>query len=186
MTHPTPTPPPKRTVAWLVWPALALILLFFVVGLRNAQSSRPAIGDTAPSLDLVFYEGYAWEGRSQATLEDLRGNVVLLNFWASWCAPCRQEARLLEQTWRDYRDRGVIFLGVAWSDTDSKAYDYLAEYDITYPNAPDLRLVAQKRYNFTGVPETWIIDRDGTLRYFKEGPFVGNQLQMALESVLRE
>lgn len=186
MTNATPTPAASRSrkLPWLAWPIIALVLVFLALGLRNSRAGRPQIGNPAPPLEMTFFTGYEWQQRPSATLSDLQGNIVLINFWASWCAPCRQEARLLEETYRAYADRGVVFLGIAWSDTDTKAYEYLAEYDITYPNAPDLRLAAQDRYRFTGVPETYILDRNGVIRYFKEGPFIGNQLQLALDAVL--
>jgi cytochrome c biogenesis protein CcmG/thiol:disulfide interchange protein DsbE len=97
---------------------------------------------------------------------------VLVNFWASWCVTCKEEAGYLEEAWRYYQPGGeVVFLGVAWTDTDSKAMEYLKYYDITYTNGPDLGTRIAHRYRITGVPETFIIDRKGTLATVHLIPF---------------
>lgn len=169
---------------YIVWAVALVVLVLLGLAYRNSQQTRPVVGNRAPDLDLNFYAGYEWNSQPAARLSDLQGNVVVLNFWASWCAPCRDEAEFLEAVSREYADRGVVFLGVAWSDTERKAIEYLAEYDITYPNAPDLGLGGADTYRITGVPETYVIDRDGTIRYFHEGPLTVTQLRQLLESTL--
>ena len=72
-------------------------------------------------------------------LRELRGKGVVINFWASWCTPCREEADLLEQTWRREKGNGIVFLGLDYLDQEPAALAYLTEFDITYPNGPDLR-----------------------------------------------
>lgn len=179
--------PPKHNNnrgKWLIWGAVGLFLLVLGFGYRNSVAARPQIGETAPELTMQFYDGYEWQDRAVADLSDLQGNVVLLNFWASWCAPCRQEAATLESVSRAYADQGVVFLGIAWSDTDSKAYEYMAEFDITYPNAPDLSLAAEDLYRFTSVPETYVIGRDGTITAFHIGPISDAQLRTLLDEAL--
>jgi cytochrome c biogenesis protein CcmG/thiol:disulfide interchange protein DsbE len=96
-------------------------------------------------------------------LTDLRGQVVVINFWASWCLECRVEAAALERTWRDYRARGVTFVGIDWLDTEKEALEYIRRYGVTYPNGPDLRGRIGRTYYLTGVPETIIIDRQGRI-----------------------
>jgi cytochrome c biogenesis protein CcmG/thiol:disulfide interchange protein DsbE len=153
-----------RILAWVGLLAL-LVLVFF--GLRRAQQGQFDIGERAPEFTLTSFDGQTYN------LADLRGKVVVLNMWASWCKPCEQEAADLEAAWRHYQPRGdVVFLGVAWTDTDKKSLEYLEKFDITYPNGPDLGTRIAQAYRITGVPETYIIDRAGVLSYVKFSPFL--------------
>lgn len=152
-----------RIMAWTVVLGLLALLAFGV--LRN-QRGPLQIGDTVPDFTLTTFEG------ETIALKDLRGKVVLINFWASWCKPCEEEAADLEAAWRYYQPRGdVIFLGVDYVDTPTKARAYLEKFDITYPNGPDLGTRISHAYRTTGVPETYIVDRQGKLAAFKLVPF---------------
>ena len=116
----------------------------------------------------------------------MRGNVVVINFWASWCKPCESEAADLEAAWRYYQPGGeVIFLGVDYVDTEPEARSYLAKFEITFPNGPDMGTKISQLFNRSlGVPETYIIDQEGTLRYVKIGPFSSvDELRAIIESV---
>ncbi|HIP71854.1 MAG TPA: TlpA family protein disulfide reductase, partial [Anaerolineae bacterium] len=86
----------------------------------------------APDFTLTSFDG------ETITLSELRGQVVIINFWASWCPPCREEAPYLEATWRKYKDQGVVFIGVDYVDTETAALAYIEEFDITYFNGPDV------------------------------------------------
>jgi cytochrome c biogenesis protein CcmG/thiol:disulfide interchange protein DsbE len=116
----------------------------------------------------------------------MRGNVVVLNFWASWCRECRVEADLLEQTSRLYADDGVIFLGLAYADVEPKSLAYLKEYDITYPNAPDLGTNAAEDYEITGVPETFIIDKNGEIAHVQIGPISAAALNGIIQQLIEQ
>jgi cytochrome c biogenesis protein CcmG/thiol:disulfide interchange protein DsbE len=94
-------------------------------------------------------------------LTSLRGKVVVLNFWASWCVPCKQEAPALESIWREYRDRGVVVLGVDSEDFSGDARDFMRRYKITYPVVREGGRDLYGPYGVTGVPETRIIGRNG-------------------------
>jgi len=112
--------------------------------------------------------------------------VVVVNFWASWCPPCREEAAYLEATWRDYQDRGVVFIGVDYVDTEAEALAYLEEFEITYFNGPDLGTRISQAYRIQGVPETFFIDRNGLLRGVKIGPLFPPELEDRIEALLAE
>ena len=90
------------------------------------------IGEPAPDFVLSTFDG------EQIDTTELRGQVIVVNVWASWCKTCVYEAAELEQAYQMYRDRGVVFLGVDRSDTETKALEYLDRFGITYPNGPDL------------------------------------------------
>jgi cytochrome c biogenesis protein CcmG/thiol:disulfide interchange protein DsbE len=148
------------------WGGLLLLLIVLGVALLRTQQGQPRPGQKAPAFSLTTFGG------QKIALESLQGKVVVLNFWASWCITCKDEASYLEQAWQQYRGRDdVVFLGVAWTDTDAKAKEYIARYRISYPNGPDLRTRISQTYRITGVPETYIIDRSGVLADVHLVPF---------------
>ena len=132
---------------------------------------------------MTFFEGYEWQNKTAADLDELDGNIVVLNFWASWCIQCRDESALFEQAWRQYEDDGVIFLGIAYVDIEPKSREYMEEFSITFPNAPDLRSAISDTYRITGVPETYIIDREGTITFTKEGALTADELYTELAAL---
>ncbi|HXF60628.1 MAG TPA: TlpA disulfide reductase family protein [Caldilineaceae bacterium] len=165
---------PTRAVRiWqLIFVAIGLGFIVFL-GLRLWQtnvSEHRATGE-APPFTFTTFAG------ETISLADLRGKGVVLNFWASWCDPCREEAALLEQTWRRERDNGIVFIGLDYLDQEPAAKAYLAEFDITYPNGPDLQSQAARRYGIKGVPETFFISPDGQIVQTVIGPIV-DQAQM--------
>ncbi len=125
----------------------------------------------------------------QIRLSDQGGKVVVINFWASWCKPCEQEAPDLEAAWRSYQSGGeVAFLGVDYVDTEPEAHSYIAKFDITYPNGPDLGTRISQAFNRQmGVPETYIVDQQGKLRYIQIGPFQSaTEIQSIINPLLAE
>ena len=168
-----------RILAWLG--VLTLLALLFLWLLRT-QEGPVKIGRPAPDFTLTTFDG------QQIRLADLRGKVVLVNFWASWCKPCEQEAADLEAAWRYYQPGGeVVFLGVDWTDTEKKAFEYLEKFDITYPNGPDLGTRISQAYRTTGVPETYIIDKNGVLSFVKLSPFLSlDEIRMAIDPLLED
>lgn len=148
-------------------------------GLNNAQKG-PVENGLAPDFTLQGFDGRT------VTLSELRGQVVIINFWASWCDPCREEAAYLEQTWRKYKDQGVIFLGVDYVDTEKAALAYIEEFDITYINGPDLKTRISDAYNIQGVPETFFIAKNGEVRGMHIGPIFSPALDEKIEELLAE
>lgn len=149
------------------WIGIFALLALLAFGLLRNQEGPVTIGETVPNFILTTFEG------EQISLNDLKGKVVVLNFWASWCKPCEEEAADLESAWRIYQPRNdVIFLGVDYVDTEPEARSYLEKFEITYPNGPDLRTKISQAFRIRGVPETYIIGKDGKLAAFKISPFL--------------
>jgi cytochrome c biogenesis protein CcmG/thiol:disulfide interchange protein DsbE len=157
----------------VIWASLVGLLALVGFGLQRARNPMAELNEPVPNFDLVYYEGYDYNGTTEMKLSDLRGKVVLVNIWASWCKPCEQEAADLEEAWQFYKDGDdVVFIGVDYVDTPAGAFEYLKKFGITFPNAPDLKSNISSILNRQmGVPETYLIDRTGVLRQVKIGPF---------------
>ena len=97
----------------------------------------------------------------ELTLSSLRGKAVVLNVWASWCVPCREEAPYLEQVWRDNRDRDLVVVGLDAKDFRRDARDFVERFDLTFPIVYDGPGDTLSGYGVTGFPETFVLDRDG-------------------------
>jgi len=163
------------TKAVLIWRAVFVLIplvfiVFLAMRLGTAKSEHRAEG-LAPPLEFTTFEGEI------INLDDLRGQGVVVNFWASWCDPCREEAALLEKTWQREMENGIIFLGLDYLDQEPAAKAYLVEFDVTYPNGPDLRSQVARRYGIQGVPETFFIDPEGKIVDIIVGP-ITSQAQM--------
>jgi peroxiredoxin len=128
---------------------------------------RPAGAEQVPDFDLPLLRG----GRLSS--EELRGSPVVLNFFASWCAPCREEAPLLERTWREYRDRGVRIVGVNIKDTERSAKHFVDRYDITYPVVRDEDAALARSLDVYGLPQTFFVDEDWRLLTSARGRRLG-------------
>lgn len=161
----------KHKKAVRVWQGvLVLILLAFVLLLaarliQTNQSEQRASG-VAPAFTFTTFDGQT------ISSTDLLGKGVVLNFWASWCDPCRDEAAMLEQTWQREKDNDIVFIGLDYLDQEPAAKAYMAEFGITYPSGPDLQSAAARRYGIKGVPETFFINPQGSITDIVIGPIV--------------
>jgi len=162
---------------WIIVAAAVGFVLILGYGLR-AQSVS-IIGAPAPDFTLSLFDG------GKLSLADRRGSVVVVNFWASWCVPCRDEAPALKRVWLEYENKGVVFVGVNFKDATAKATAFIEEFDITYPNGPDPYNRISKAYHITGVPETFLIAQDGRLAEWYIGPITETKLKAALEELLQ-
>ena len=126
------------------------------------------------------------DGEGELSLASLRGKAVVLNFWASWCGPCREEMPLLQEGWERWRDRDVVFVGIDVEDFRGDARDFLEEVGVTYPNVFDGKGSTVGRYGLTGYPETFFVDGDGVVVYRIAGPVEdAEELDEGIERALR-
>lgn len=176
-------PAAHRLPVWVVVLAFAALLVFLALiawGLRRSSAGSIVVGQNVPPFTLQTFEG------DVIHTSDHAGKVILVNFWASWCKPCEEEAAELQQAWQYYQPGGqVVFLGVDYVDTEPEAKRYLEQFGIAYPNGPDLRTEISQMFRITGVPETYIIGRDGRLKYVKKGVFNSvSEIQSVVDAYL--
>lgn len=171
----------------IIWVALAGLLVLVGVTLGKRQQGTVQPGEKIPDFTLPLFSGYEYEDRSEVQLSDFQGRVVVLNFWASWCKPCEQEAAELEEAWLYYQPTGqVMFLGADYVDTEPEARAYLKKFNISYPNGPDMGTKISQLFRIRGVPETYFIDQDGVLYYVKVGPFMSiDEIKSIVDQKLR-
>ena len=132
-------------------------------GLSNRQEATGRSGVTridkpAPSISMALLDGDRLE------IPTGPGAPMVVNFWASWCAPCHDEAALLERAWRTYRNDGVLFVGVGIQDSEAEARSYIRQYDITYPNGLDASGKITIDYGVIGLPVTFFVDSAGIVQ----------------------
>jgi cytochrome c biogenesis protein CcmG/thiol:disulfide interchange protein DsbE len=154
-----------RWGAILIWVLVLGLLAILGLGLIRAQQGPMGVGAEAPPFSLTTFDGETID------VGALRGQVVVVNFWASWCKPCEQEAADLEAAWQQYADRRVVFVGVNYVDTRPEAMEYLDRFGVTYPNGPDLGTRISQAFRIRGVPETYVIDGRGILAAVRIGPY---------------
>ena len=118
------------------------------------------------------------------SLSGLRGKVVMIDFWASWCPPCRQEAAGLAEVYREYAGRPVEFIGIDIWDRDEDALQHIKRYNIAYPNGVDRRGNITVDYGVRGIPEKFFIDREGFLVKKSVGPMPKEKLKAILDDLL--
>lgn len=177
--------PPKQNLSIRVIVTAFLLLLVFLSliawALQRTRQGSISIGQHVNTFTLTTSDG------KTINTADLEGKIILVNFWASWCQTCEQEAADLQAAWRTYQKGGdVLFLGVDYVDTESEAKDYLDKFGITYPNGPDLRSEISDLFRIRGVPETFIIDRQGNLAFIKIGPFSSlSEIQSMINELLK-
>lgn len=156
---------------------IALLAYGFTRDARYIRS--PLIASRAPSFALTLFEG------GVVRLEDFRGKVVLINFWASWCVPCRAEALALENAWKNHKDQGVVFIGINIQDKEEDARAFMKEFGITYLNGRDETGKIAVDYGVWGIPETFFIDPQGRITYKHAGEVKPPLIQVKLDEALR-
>ena len=168
---------------WAIPAAVVPVLVLLAYGFRTdpREIPSPLLGRPAAAFSLTTFAG------APLSLESLRGQVVMLNFWASWCIPaCYDEAPALERTWRAYKDKGVMVVGINVQDKEAAALEFLRRFEHSFPNAPDPRGRVSVDYGVYGVPETFFIDRKGRVRFKHVGALTYEIARRQLDALLEE
>jgi cytochrome c biogenesis protein CcmG, thiol:disulfide interchange protein DsbE len=187
-------PARRRLIVVATVLAIGALIALLVVGLRarkvDASIDHAIARGTpkhAPDFTLPLLANGSAVGRRHEeplSLSDLRGRPVVVNFWASWCDPCKREATILEAAWRRERARGVVLLGLDVQDLSDDALAFIRRYRLTYPQVRDKGDGTYERYGLTGIPETFFLDRAGRVRVHWIGEIRAAQLAQALDLIL--
>jgi cytochrome c biogenesis protein CcmG, thiol:disulfide interchange protein DsbE len=154
----------KLTAQLLALAGLAGLLALLVWKLSHQQHA-PRVGSVAPAFTL-----HRLGGTGTVSLASLRGHPVVLNFWASWCIPCKSEAPVLERDWARYRGRGVVFLGVDYHDLEHDARVFVRKHALTFGMLEDGSGKVTGSYGISQVPETYVLSRQGRVVAHLAGP----------------
>jgi cytochrome c biogenesis protein CcmG/thiol:disulfide interchange protein DsbE len=138
---------------------VAVVGLFALLVWRlTHQSHPPKVGAPAPNFTLKRLDG-----DGTLSLRSLRGRPAVINFFASWCEPCKQESKVLESAWRQYRSKGVVFVGIDYNDVTSDGRTFVRAHGITFPTVQGGDASIGNAWGLTGVPETYFVDAQGRL-----------------------
>jgi cytochrome c biogenesis protein CcmG/thiol:disulfide interchange protein DsbE len=159
---------------------VALVALL-AYGLASNEPGGEIAGEPAPELELPRLSG-----NGVGSLEDYRGRVVVLNFWASWCEPCREESPLLQRWHERLEKQGATVLGVDALDEIGHARAFIDEYGLTYPMLRDGDGSTREPFGIVGFPETFVIDRDGRIAAIQRGPVTAEFMRKRVVPLLRE
>ncbi|MES9830621.1 MAG: TlpA disulfide reductase family protein [Candidatus Thiodiazotropha sp. DIVDIV] len=156
---------------------LSCLLIAFCGSLMAASEATPA-----PDFTLKSRTG------ENIKLSELRGNVVMVNFWASWCGPCRQEMPILQQLYDRYQDMGFVLLGVNVDEESALADKMLKDIPVNFPVLYDNENSVSKQYQVKAMPSTFMVDRDGKIRFLHKGykPGYEDDYQQQIRTLLRE
>ena len=153
----------RRTLvfALVILTVMGFVALLWIGATRKepltGASGVARVNRAATDFTLPLFDG------GSIALSSLKGKPVVINFWASWCPPCREEAPILEAVWRRYKDKNVAFIGVDIQDKEADARAYIKEFGITYPNGPDLGGKITVDYGVSGIPVTFFVNREGRI-----------------------
>jgi cytochrome c biogenesis protein CcmG/thiol:disulfide interchange protein DsbE len=168
-------------VVVLVVAGVAGLIALLAYGVASESPDKSVTGDPAPEISLP-----PLEGGPEKSLADWRGQVVVLNYWASWCEPCRDESPLLERWHRKISKRNATVLGVDVLDVTSDAQHFIAKYGLTYPHLRDKDGSTQDELGIVAYPETFVIDREGRIAATARGPVDDDFLRDTVTPLLRE
>jgi len=164
---------------------LTALLGSFLFIISCNQGTKESSADTDSSIAKNFSLDSLIEDK-EVSLEDFKGKAVVLNFWATWCGPCREEMPLLEKSWNKYKDKGVVFLGIDVMDDKGEAAEFIESTGITYPNLYDPSGKVSSKYKVIALPATFFIDKEGTIPQKNYDPFLRSDGKKKLKLYRKE
>lgn len=187
-------------ISSLIYAFIGSLFLFVLAGCSSDQQQAENAKPTKPleQLDPASAQLYPAQREAQArdfevdlvngdrfTLSDQKGKVVLLNIWATWCAPCREETPDLQELYIKYKDKGFVVLGVSIDKQgESVVKPFMEKYGVTYPMVIDRGTIMDKYGPTMGIPTTYIIGKEGNLQYFAVGALTNTELEPRIQELL--
>ena len=169
----------KNNISSMLYTVVGIVILVLLtLAFSSPAPKRPQTGEPAPDFTITLLDG------ADLTLSDLRGQVIVLNFWASWCAPCRNEAPELASAWETVGSENVAFVGITFQDARDASLRFIDTFGITYPNGVDEKGKISRAYGVTGIPETFIIDQDGNVAWSRIGEIRADELIEQIQRLL--
>jgi thiol-disulfide isomerase/thioredoxin len=152
-----------------------------LAALQDGDMRKLVLHESPVEVSTTAFEG---DDGAEMTLQDLRGEVVVVNFWATWCAPCRAEMPAIDAVYRAQRERGFEVLAIDVQEREEDVLQFLREVGVSFPSALDRDGDVARRYRATGLPTTFLIDRQGIIRDVRAGPLTESMLEERLAKIL--
>jgi cytochrome c biogenesis protein CcmG, thiol:disulfide interchange protein DsbE len=169
--------------AFAVFLAVLAVIALLGFGLVAKESESLAVGEPAPAAELPRLDG-----DGTGSIAEHRSEWVLVNFWASWCTPCRDESPALQRFYERNRDRGVVVLGINTQDLTDDARGFVREYDLGYPQLRDPDAdspLSEQGFGATGLPESYLVDPQGNVALIRRGPVDQEYLNRFVDPLVR-
>jgi peroxiredoxin len=163
--------------------SITLCALILIGSCERGETKTTSSGDRQ---DAKTFSLPPLNGKGKVAFSDFKGKPVVLNFWASWCAPCRREMPFFENTWKEYKDKGVVFIGIDVMDEEGVAEKFVQAFDITYMILHDSSGEVSNAYGVVALPATFFIDKDGKISKKNYGPFLGEDGEKTFIKYLKE
>lgn len=165
-----------RTTLLIIMLGLLIFTLYQAVSQKTG--SKPEVGDEAPNFTLTDISG------KEVSLNELKGKAVMLNFWGTWCEPCRTEMPALQKAFDKYQKQGFVVIGINIAETDIAAADFARRYGLKFPIWMDRDREVVQLYHIGPIPSTLFINPEGVITYFKDGALSLNQLETQILPIL--
>ena len=158
---------------------ILVLILTTVLLVAGCSAQAPRVGELAPDFQFQDVDGQF------AFLSDLRGNPVLINFWASWCGPCRYEMPFIQEVYEEWSGQGLVVLAINKGESLSTVKDFMQSYNLSFPALLDINQYVALEYNIRSIPTTFFIDKDGIIQAIKVGPFLSKaEIENSLSKII--
>ncbi|NIO22131.1 MAG: redoxin domain-containing protein [Candidatus Aenigmarchaeota archaeon] len=162
---------------------IPLLFLLLLISCNQERAQSETHSELAEAKDFTLE---SVDGKKKVSLEDFKGKPVVINFWASWCGPCKEEMPLFEKTWKKYKDKDVVFVGIDVMDDRNNAQVFLKDQGVTYTNLYDPTGEISNKYGVIALPATFFLDKEGKIVVKNYGPFIGGDGRKKFKLYLKE